>query len=250
MIDIHRCYWNSRLQHERDRILVTLSPSDVLCDMFCGVGPMAVRCAKKGLNVVANDLNPACYEYLVKNVARNGLEDKVKCFNLDAAAFLNELLAETTDASEIVHFRRFTHVYMNLPGDAVEFLYVFQGMVTKASKAIWTPDTPLPTIMVNAFDDGKDELEAQDNLNKRIKRVLVDYDPETDFGSIHCIKDVSAHKSMYCVTFKLSKLVAYGKPITEKPPHPDEGKENVDTRTAQNGENEQPHKKQKTIEDA
>jgi tRNA G37 N-methylase Trm5 len=34
---------------------------EVLVDLFCGVGPLAVRAAKKGLFVIANDLNPYCH---------------------------------------------------------------------------------------------------------------------------------------------------------------------------------------------
>jgi tRNA (guanine37-N1)-methyltransferase len=42
-----------------------LKEGDVLCDMFCGIGPLAVKAAvKKRIKVIANDLNPACYEYL------------------------------------------------------------------------------------------------------------------------------------------------------------------------------------------
>jgi tRNA G37 N-methylase Trm5 len=37
----------------------------VLCDMFCGIGPLAVKSAvKKRTKVLANDLNPASVEYL------------------------------------------------------------------------------------------------------------------------------------------------------------------------------------------
>ena len=37
-----------------------LKDGQVLCDMFCGVGPLAVKSAVKrpGLKVLANDLNP------------------------------------------------------------------------------------------------------------------------------------------------------------------------------------------------
>jgi tRNA G37 N-methylase Trm5 len=42
-----------------------LKEGDVLCDMFCGIGPLAVKAAvKKRIKVIANDLNLACYEYL------------------------------------------------------------------------------------------------------------------------------------------------------------------------------------------
>lgn len=44
---------------------------ELLADIFCGVGPLAVRAAKKGLHVIANDLNPYCHEYLTLNCKLN-----------------------------------------------------------------------------------------------------------------------------------------------------------------------------------
>lgn len=48
-----------------------MNSGELLADIFCGVGPLAVRAAKKGLFVIANDLNPYCHEYLVSNSKLN-----------------------------------------------------------------------------------------------------------------------------------------------------------------------------------
>ncbi len=45
-------------------MLAKFKEGETLCDMFCGVGPLAIRAARKGLKVIANDLNPECYLYL------------------------------------------------------------------------------------------------------------------------------------------------------------------------------------------
>lgn len=65
-VDVSRVYWCSKLGSERNRMIEKiLKEGDVLCDMFCGIGPLAVKAAvKKRIKVIANDLNPACYEYL------------------------------------------------------------------------------------------------------------------------------------------------------------------------------------------
>jgi tRNA (guanine37-N1)-methyltransferase len=65
-VDVSRVYWCSKLGSERNRMIdKILKEGDVLCDMFCGIGPLAVKAAvKKRIKVIANDLNPACYEYL------------------------------------------------------------------------------------------------------------------------------------------------------------------------------------------
>jgi tRNA (guanine37-N1)-methyltransferase len=50
-----------------------LKDGDVLCDMFCGIGPLSIKSAvkRKGLNVVCNDLNPDGIEYCKKNIILN-----------------------------------------------------------------------------------------------------------------------------------------------------------------------------------
>jgi tRNA (guanine37-N1)-methyltransferase len=65
-VDISRVYWCSKLGSERNRMIdKILKEGEVLCDMFCGIGPLAVKAAvKKKIKVIANDLNPACFEYL------------------------------------------------------------------------------------------------------------------------------------------------------------------------------------------
>jgi tRNA (guanine37-N1)-methyltransferase len=65
-VDVSRVYWCSKLGSERNRMIESLlKEGDVLCDMFCGIGPVAVKAAvKKQIRVLANDLNPACYEFL------------------------------------------------------------------------------------------------------------------------------------------------------------------------------------------
>ena len=45
--------------------------------MFCGVGPLAIRAAKNGIKVFANDLNPDCYSYLKINIEKNKVQTLV-----------------------------------------------------------------------------------------------------------------------------------------------------------------------------
>jgi len=52
-LNIEKVYWNSRLQHERDRMLAYLKENEILCDMFCGIGPLSVRAAKKRMLCVS-----------------------------------------------------------------------------------------------------------------------------------------------------------------------------------------------------
>lgn len=82
--DFEKVYWCSRLQQERDRLLSVMNKGELLADIFCGVGPLAVRAARIGLYVIANDLNPYCHEFLVANSKLNKVENRIKCWNMCA----------------------------------------------------------------------------------------------------------------------------------------------------------------------
>ena len=69
--DFTQVYWNSRLHTEHDRLVQLFEPTDVIADVFAGVGPFAIPAAKKGCAVFANDLNPDSAKYLIKNIADN-----------------------------------------------------------------------------------------------------------------------------------------------------------------------------------
>ena len=64
-------YWNSRLHTEHERLVQLFSADDVIADVFSGVGPFALPAAKKGCGVLANDLNPESYKWLLHNIGSN-----------------------------------------------------------------------------------------------------------------------------------------------------------------------------------
>ena len=70
-----------------------IKKGETICDMFCGIGPFAIKAAKKKqCRVLANDLNPACFEYLNKNIKKNKLIGKVFPFRGDARRFVKYLV--------------------------------------------------------------------------------------------------------------------------------------------------------------
>lgn len=75
-------------------MLAQMKPGQCLADIFCGCGPLAVRAARKGLFVIANDLNPYGYEYLVHNAQLNKVSQKMLCYNMCARAVMRKLYAE------------------------------------------------------------------------------------------------------------------------------------------------------------
>jgi tRNA G37 N-methylase Trm5 len=155
-------YWCSKLGTERTRLINEfLKDGHVLCDMFCGVGPLSVKAAAKRpkLKVLANDLNPQGVEFLNKNIKLNKVTGRVLPFNMDARKFLRMLVDSDDDSAEKktipTDFLRFDHCFMNLPVDAVEFLDCFIGSFNNADKSIWLKEgeteIQLPLIHVYGF---------------------------------------------------------------------------------------------------
>jgi len=188
-------YWNSRLQQEHGRLVAKFSNKDVICDMFCGIGPFAVPAGRKGCTVHANDLNPRSYHYLVSNCKANKVEDKVTCYNLDARAFLAQLVADNV---------AFTQVCMNLPMDAVEFCDVFRGRFDS-----WhARGIALPTVHCYCFSMKEDFGGCKEDVLTRVEKALgcpLDRSTVTLFQ----VRDVAPKKLMMCVSFPLPPACAY-----------------------------------------
>ena len=188
--DFRKVYWNSRLQVEHLRIVEACSERDVVCDAFAGIGPFAIPLAKKGVRVLANDLNPASYESLVANAKLNKVQ--LEAYNLDAREFIQSLCTGKSTFA-------FTAVLMNLPKDAVEFLDAFVGCMPELEA-----DATLPRIFCYAFCKPSDE---GDDLVARVRAALsIDPDEELELN-IKKIRDISPKKFMFCVEFSLPRSV-------------------------------------------
>lgn len=222
VFNLRDVYWSSRLQGERDRVLSIMKKGEVLCDAFCGVGPLSIRACKKGIRVLANDLNPHCYEYINQNVIKNKLDKKlITTFNTDAKEFIKTCINKSkhiiSNEDDNIDLKypidlRIDHFYMNLPKDAIEFMDVFVGLFVGCKESIYNTNT-LPIVHVYGF--AKTEENPHEDLLKRIAKAFgMDY---SEFNSL-CIKDVlhienvrdiSNRKVVYCVDIKIPSVVAY-----------------------------------------
>lgn len=208
--DFSKVYWNSRLQTEHSRLVEFFDSDDVVCDMFAGVGPFAIPAAKKGCTVYGNDLNPASYEALLKNAKLNHVEDKIHAFNMDGRDFVRKIVqlsspsSSSSSTEQSLHengsktLKPFTHIVMNLPASAVDFLDVFQGLYSGCRNEV------LPMIHCYCFSKsqspGKD---AKEQVEKKLGSRL------SSQCYIHCVRDVSPKKVMVCVSFKLPESIAF-----------------------------------------
>jgi len=79
-LDPTKVYFSPREATERVRVSSQVKPGETVMVMFAGVGPYALMIAKKQPlveKVVAVELNPEAYCYMVENVRLNKLESKV-----------------------------------------------------------------------------------------------------------------------------------------------------------------------------
>lgn len=188
-------YWNSRLATERQRLLSCFRHNDVVCDVFAGVGPIAISSAKKVKYVYANDLNPHAVDYLARNSVLNKLERKIEVFNMDGRRFIDYIF--TSQKS-----RTITQVVMNLPNDAAEYLDAFKGLFRRKSK---DKVSTLPMIHVYGFSKARDpEFDFHERIRIAISEVAVDVE-------LRRVRLVAPGKWMLCASFVLPDNVAFSK---------------------------------------
>ncbi|MES1915518.1 MAG: hypothetical protein MHM6MM_007447, partial [Cercozoa sp. M6MM] len=194
--DFARVYWNSRLHEEHHRLVESFDDNTgLIVDLMAGVGPFAVPAAKKGIEVYANDKNPDSAKWLLHNVERNHVEDRVHCSNECARECWRRLRRQGV---------RPAHVIMNLPASAIDFCDVFHGTYADDDREYSQDDMPL--VHVYCFARGESKVEQQADVQERIARTLG--------VSVDCtarwVRNVAPYKDMYCATFRLPLAVARG----------------------------------------
>nr|XP_022919342.1 tRNA (guanine(37)-N1)-methyltransferase [Onthophagus taurus] len=199
--DFATVYWNSRLSTEHERIVKIIQQGNVLFDVFAGVGPFSIPCAKKKCDVYANDLNPESYFWLNHNVKKNKVN--LKSYNLDGHDFIENVIKK--ELLQHINNKKQVYIVMNLPALAVEFLHHFKGMYSDGEiKEMVNP----PVIFVYCFAKGENFEEITKEMIK--KNLGVDLG---DKLSLFRVRTVSSFKEMMRVSFKLDEelLVNYKK---------------------------------------
>lgn len=241
--DFSKVYWNSRLHTEHDRLIKTFSKGDAVCDVFAGVGPFAVPAGRKGVIVLANDLNPDSYECLVGNIGLNKTRDFVVPYNMDGQEFIKksaqmlpELQHENDGSLDLLPRRYsknkpipsekipipsvFQHYVMNLPDSAISFLDGFIGIYSSSElrqKIFGSDATPteehLPWIHVHCFhkndplEPEPTEEEIYEDLRRRVSEAM-QFEIALEKLHFHKVRKVAPTKIMYCISYKLPVEVA------------------------------------------
>ena len=221
-LDFGQVYWNSRLETEHRRVIEAIGKAAVtasehfpvrVADAFAGVGPFTVPLARQDIPVYANDLNPDSVLWLRHNLRKNHVPPG-RCFVscADARAFLQDLLV--TERVPI------THIIMNLPLEAPEFLPVLLGAIA--------PGRPMPRVFCYCFEGG--EQGAQQAVDRVAAALAAPMDasaegehvPEPkrlrpqepfvfqagrDEWQVRYVRAVAPNKAMFCVEFVLPERI-------------------------------------------
>ncbi|KAG2245362.1 hypothetical protein Bca4012_022985 [Brassica carinata] len=194
-VDLARVYWNSKLGTERQRLLLGFDHNDVVCDVFAGVGPIALAAARIVKRVYANDLNPHAVEFMEQNSVVNKLEKRIEVFNMDGRRFIKAMFS--SDKGQKV-----TQVVMNLPKDAAESLDAFRGVYNDRHR---DEGLSFPTIHVYGFSKAADpEFDFHERIRIALSEVAVDV-------KMRKVRLVAPGKWMLCASFILPKSVAFSR---------------------------------------
>ncbi|MEN2974036.1 MAG: class I SAM-dependent methyltransferase family protein [Candidatus Caldarchaeales archaeon] len=120
-LDLGKVFFNPRMSGERLRIALEVKDGEYVLDMFAGIGPFSILIAKKNpsARVVAVELNPEAYRYLVENIYLNKVSERVEAVRGDVREVLR------------AHGGVFDRVIMDLPFRALEFLDLALNNVKK-----------------------------------------------------------------------------------------------------------------------
>ena len=193
-----------------------LSHTDVIFDVFAGIGPFAIPATKKRATVYANDLNPYSYENLLTNIKLNKCDTSlITCSNLDGREFINtimkdklkEIFTEGTDVANISNIL----VLMNLPALAYTFLDAFYGILSDIDN--FNTEAPLPTVNCYCFTNLAEATEKWEGdtdmeLKHRVMNVLKGL--HEDDVTFRYVRNVAPQKQMMCASFKLTQDIMCG----------------------------------------
>jgi tRNA (guanine37-N1)-methyltransferase len=208
--DFSKVYWNSRLQTEHKRLVDSFSKTDIICDMFAGVGPFAIPAARRGCFVHANDLNPNSYEALVKNAKLNKVGKQIMAYNMDGREFINKMVT-CLEFGSSTKKPLFNHVVMNLPASAIQFLDVFKGLFADYKNRFADSHLVLP--MIHCYCFSKSDIPEQDAQVQAEGVLGTKMDNEC---RVHFVRDVAPKKAMMCVSFRLPASVAFIEETNQK----------------------------------
>jgi tRNA (guanine37-N1)-methyltransferase len=192
-----------------------LTSSDILFDVFAGIGPFAVPAAKKKVTVFANDLNPYSYESLLKNIKLNKCDTgSIYCSNMDGREFIQTVMKQeltniltSEDSYRGARVENITSitVLMNLPALAFTFLDAFYGLLGDIKT--FNKQVPVPIVHCYCFTNMAEATEKfSGDMDQEIKHRLASVlkNVEEEEIAVRFVRNVAPQKNMMCASFRLT----------------------------------------------
>jgi len=82
-LDLGEVMFSPGNKAERARMGEAVAADERVLDMFAGIGYFTLPMARAGAHVTAVERNPAAFGYLVENVVRNGVQERVETYRAD-----------------------------------------------------------------------------------------------------------------------------------------------------------------------
>ncbi len=122
-VDLQHAYFNPRLAEEHRRVSLEVREGERILDLFTGVGPFALHCAKhQKCEVYAIDINPYAITNLQKSIKKNKL--------------IGKIFPIIGDSGAIFQCKRFfNRVIINLPEKSIDYLPLAAKLVKKEEKS-------------------------------------------------------------------------------------------------------------------
>jgi tRNA (guanine37-N1)-methyltransferase len=116
-VDLRRAYFNPRLAEEHRRLSLEVKDGNRVLDLFTGVGPFALHCAKmENCEVLAVDINPFAIKSLTASIKRNKLKGSI--------------IPIIGDAGKIFRIKRyFDRIIVNLPKLSLNYLEYTSNLI-------------------------------------------------------------------------------------------------------------------------
>ena len=118
-VDLEKAYFNPRLAEEHRKLSLEIKEGEQVLDLFTGVGPFALHCAKAiECQVYAVDINPYAIKCLKESIRRNKLKGEIYPIIGDSGKILNRNTS-------------YNRIIINLPGKSIDYLELAARFVKK-----------------------------------------------------------------------------------------------------------------------
>ncbi|MFC7071621.1 class I SAM-dependent methyltransferase [Halovenus rubra] len=175
-LDLAAVYFSPRLATERHRVVEQVQSEERIFDMFAGVGPFVIPCAKQGAEVVGTDINATAINYLHENAERNSVAERVTATHDDVRVIATDYEGW---ADRLV---------MNLPHSADEFLDTAKRLASEEC-------------MLHYYDIQHEDAPFEPGI-QRIREIM---EPEyaVDIETKHVVRSYAPHEDNVVLDVRL-----------------------------------------------